>query len=84
MQIDRDGTRHWFPLLPAIDGEPYEQLVERSRKAYQEQKDRDREASERAMARDYYGMRVRSPLGHTGNVGHPRKRIDRPATAGKW
>jgi hypothetical protein len=83
MQIDQDGARHWFPLLPRIDGEPYEQWLERSRKAYVEQKDRDRDAAERAHAAAS-GVRTRTPLGHSGSVGHPRTRIDRPPTAGRW
>ena len=83
MQIDPDGTRHWFPLLPEIEGEPYEQRIERSRKAYQEQKERDR-AAEQERIRAANVPRVRFPLGHSGSVGHPRARVTRPATAGKW
>lgn len=83
MQIDEYGRREWFPLLPAIDGEPYEQLLERSRRAYQEQKERDRAAADRMLAREF-GARVRTHLGHSGNCGHARRRVPRPATAGKW
>lgn len=81
MQVESNGTYYPFPLLPEIEGESFFERLERSRRAYQEEKERARADEERRLAKDA-GTRI--PVGHSGNLGHRRSRVKRPATAGKW
>jgi hypothetical protein len=99
MQIDPEGGRHWFPILDPLPGETYADRLARSEQAYRDEKDRARvdeaingdylakerslKAHDRYLARSY-GQRARTPLGHSGNCGHRRHSVTRPATAGKW
>lgn len=81
MHIERNGDVYPFPMLPEIEGESFFERLERSRRADQEETERAKADEERHLAKE---AGVRIPLGRSGNLGHRRHRVTRPATAGKW